>query len=390
MRKSQSIGRAGDVGGEKVARMTVRLVLNDKGWILEKMAKRLAENLPRWNVDATIDTRPSQDSVVNHWMLYTDLSGKAQGIKTMLITHVDRAAKLHVLRRRLISFDMGICLSRMTMQQLTHAGIPAERLCFITPAHDGIASPRRISIGITTQLRNDGAKREDLLLDMARTIRLDAFHFEIIGPRWEKVIPVLQAAGATVRYASGAYQSDNQQHLKLVHDRLQIIDYYLYFGFDEGSMGFLDALAAGVPTIATPQGFHIDINDGITYSFRDSTELTAVFQGLSDNRQRRMESVAGLTWNEYARQHALVWRALKSDHPGDISSSLHGGRVFKTPLPDIEKPVAPPYRRGRSLKWRVTSAMEDISFVWEFYTNRKLDWTKTLNLFRRFRSILSH
>jgi len=36
------------------------------------------------------------------------------------------------------------------------------------------------------------------------------------------------------------------------------LDYYLYVGKDEGQMGFIDALAAGIPTIVTPQGFHLD------------------------------------------------------------------------------------------------------------------------------------
>lgn len=388
MPKSRRRSLATPVEGAQAGRMTACLVLKDRGWILEKMAVRLAEHLLRWNVQAEIAAFPSQSADVNHWMLYTDMGGTPHGINTLLITHVDRAAKLYILKRRLVKSQLGICLSRMTREQLVLAGIPRERLCFITPAHDGILAPRRIVIGITTQLRNDGAKREDLLLDMARTMTLESFHFEIIGPRWEKVLPVLRAAGATVRYTSGAYQRDNQEHLKLVHEGLQMFDYYLYFGFDEGSMGFLDALAAGVPTITTPQGFHIDINGGITHAFTSSAELSAIFRQLSDERQKRIDSVAGLTWNEYARQHALVWRALKENRPQDLEQLLHGGQTFSTPLPDLRRPIGPPYPKGRSLRRKASSAMEDLSFLWEFYTGRKINWTRLIRFMRRFTWLL--
>ncbi len=43
------------------------------------------------------------------------------------------------------------------------------------------------------------------------------------------------------------------------------LDYYVYFGHDEGSMGFVDAIASGVETIVTPQGYHLDVEDGITH-----------------------------------------------------------------------------------------------------------------------------
>ena len=92
--------------------------------------------------------------------------------------------------------------------------------------------------------------------------------------------------------------------------RLTHFDYYLYMGWDEGSMGTLDALAAGVKTIVTPQGFHLDLPGGITHSFHDGRELVEVFRSIAADRQQRIDSVKDLTWTEYARKHAIVWRAL--------------------------------------------------------------------------------
>jgi len=350
--------------------LKVCLVLKDRGWIFEKMATRLMEHLPTWNVDAKISYLPSPSADVNHWFEYCDLEGQLYSKNTFLITHVDRPAKLYVLKRRLKRGAMGICMSRMTVEQLTRHGIPGEKLCYITPAHDGMVKPRRIVIGITSQIRLDGAKREDILIKMAKTIRLDAFHFEIIGPRWEKIIPQFQAAGATVHYSPGI--KDNIEHRKIILKRLATFDYYLYMGFDEGSMGFLDALAAGIPTIVTPQGFHLDINGGITYSFSNALELCAIFQKLAGERQGRIESVSNLTWNEYARHHALVWRALFAGCQSGVNALLHAQDVYTTPLPTRSrgKSLVDDFRfymQGNPISFR-----EDFLLLWELYTGRNL------------------
>lgn len=349
------------------------LVLKDRGWILEKIATRLAEQLPNWNVQADIAFMPSPVADVNHWMYYNDLGGDFVSKNTLAITHVDRPAKVHVLKQRLRKADMGICMSRMTLEQLVSSGVPRQRLCYITPAHDGNVKPKRIVVGITSQIRPDGAKGEHVLIQMAKTIRLDIFHFIIIGPNWENVIPLFAAAGATVDYIPGAFGKDNAEHLQFIIDRLSYFDYYLYMGWDEGSMGFLDALAAGIPTIVTPQGFHLDINGGITHSFTDSQELCAIFQHLAKDRQGRIDSVSGLTWNEYARQHSLVWFSIiNGERHGKIDTLLHDKDIYTTSLQKISK-INPDgnYRRKNDIG-NLCSMHDDIGLLWEYYTGKKI------------------
>jgi len=367
--------------------LKVCLVLKDRGWILDKMATRLTEHLPNWNVEAEIAYSPLPTVDVNHWMLYSDLEGKLYSKNTLAITHVDRPAKLHVLKQRLKKVDMGICMSRMTLEELVLCGIPREKLCFISPAHDGEMTPRRIVIGVTTQIRPDGAKREDVLIKMAHTIRLNAFHFEIVGPRWEKVIPHLEAAGATVGYWPGAYGEDNSEHLRVVHERLLTFDYYLYMGWDEGSMGTLDALAAGIPTIITPQGFHLDINDGITHAFEDSADLCRILQNIVDGRQKRVDSVSELTWDRYAQFHALAWSALRNDPVNkNINVLLHEQDSYRTPLPEFS------WRDIAGNDWRVYARSprkviwEDFSLLFEWYSGTRLHQTQ----WYRFAKMVKH
>lgn len=305
--------------------ITARLVLHpgNRGWIIEKFALRLAENLAHWNVKADISDQPSASLEINHYMIYHHCKGERLTPGTVLITHVDDYEKLGMVRESLRIADVGICLSRMTVEELVRQGINRQQLCYITPGHDGLVTPRRIVIGITTQVRVYAGyrKREDLLLKLADTMRLDAFHFKIFGAGWDEIIPRLEAAGATVDYHPGS--EDYQHDYKEILEMIPTFDYYLYTGLDEGSLGLLDALAAGVATIVTPQGFHLDIPSGITYTFWDAAELCDIFRKIAEERQRRIDGVKHLTWNEYARQHAVVWRALLAGRPSDIPYLLH-------------------------------------------------------------------
>lgn len=352
--------------------ISVCLILKDRGWILEKMALRLVENLSEWNIKAEIASHPSPNVDVNHWMLYYDFEGKLLAKNTIAITHVDRFSKIHILRQRLKKVEMGICMSRMTMEQLVAWGISREKLTFINPAHDGLIKPKRIVIGITSQIRKDGAKRENILIEMAKKIHLNAFHFEIIGPNWERVIPYFEKAGATVNYHKGVFHKDNKEHFNIIHQKIHLFDYYLYMGWDEGSMGILDALAAGIPTIVTPQGFHLDINNGITHSFLDENDLCNILMKLSTDRQQRIDSVADLTWSEYSRKHALVWNGIYNNKKENINFLVNGTKVFSNELP-FKKSID--WKKNWMImrtRFNLSSFIEDAYLLWGYYTGRKL------------------
>ena len=48
-------------------------------------------------------------------------------------------------------------------------------------------------------------------------------------------------------------------------------------GMDEGQMGVLDAHAAGVKTIVTSQGYHLDLKNSVTYPFEKFDSLLDIF-----------------------------------------------------------------------------------------------------------------
>jgi hypothetical protein len=325
---------------ESMSKISVRLVIDsaNRQWIVGKIAARLAENLGVFGVDADIGDGPSDDVDVNHWMIFVhpwNYFHRAPGFfnagwtpgptrNTALITHVDDPVKVQILRESIPRIlDAGICMSRMTKAELVAYGIDPARLTYILPGHDGLVQPRRVVIGITSKTFADGRKNENTLVKAAEAMRLDAFRFEIIGEGWEETAKVLRQAGAEVDLPSPSHGVANalENGYAYILGRLPAFDYYLYLGWDEGSMGTLDALAAGVKTIITPQGFHLDLTGAITHPVRNAADLIQILQGIAADRQIRLDSVKDLTWSAYAKKHALVWRALLEGRLADIPAA---------------------------------------------------------------------
>ena len=109
------------------------------------------------------------------------------------------------------------------------------------------------------------------------------------------------------------------------------LDYYLYMGKDEGQMGFVDAVAAGVKTIVMPQGYHLDAKNAITHSFDSVEELQKIFLDLQREKSDLVESVSTWNWLDYTRKHVEIWRFLidRKDLKSDYVDGLNSIRMMQ-------------------------------------------------------------
>lgn len=272
-------------------------------WILGKFALRLAEGLGKLKIEVDISKKPDPRAEINHHIIYFDYDGRKTTTDTVMVTHIDTPQKRSQLKQQLVNARMGVCMSRDTVDTLAERGLPRDRLCFINPATDGIMKPRRLAMGITSKVQPSGCKREGMLLELASKISPDDFEFRIMGGGWDAIVDQLRVQGFTIEYLD---RFDRERYRTM----MPALDYYLYFGEDEGSMGFVDALAAGIPTIVTPQGYHLDAVGGITHAFSTDDQLAEVFAKIAGERRARTDAVAGWTWTEYARKHLLLWHWL--------------------------------------------------------------------------------
>jgi hypothetical protein len=285
-------------------------------WILGKFALRLESNLRLMGVDVDIAKVPDPAADVNHHIIYFDYDGRRNSVDTVMITHLDSPQKVEKVRRQLQVAQLGVCMSTGTVEQLVTAGVPRDRLAAIVPAHDEVLRPRPTVIGLTSKIHGDGRKREQLLLQLARTIRPEDFQFRIMGGGWDAIVRGLRELGFTVDYHDAF---DYELNIRLV----PTFDYYLYLGMDEGAMGFVDALAAGVPTIATPQGYHLDAPGGLTHPFVTLEELVEVFRQVAARRRPLTDAVRDWTWPCYARRHLEHWGRLLGPGRAPTAPSPH-------------------------------------------------------------------
>jgi hypothetical protein len=296
--------------------MRINLLLNpaNQSWIIQKITDQLASHLQALGVQVVVsDTVDASCDVVHH-MSWAFANLRTAQPSTMLITHLDDPYKFkEVLNTLSTNVRVGICMSSDTMQQVIDAGAKPSSTYFIRPAHDGAVKPRRIAIGITSRVYPDGRKREAMLQQLAQSMHLDDFEFRIFGNGWDETNRHLTQAGAEVTYFGET--DDFRKDYATLLSEIPKFDYYLYLGMDEGSLGTLDALCAGIPTITTPQGFHLDIAHGITHSVLTQDDLQAVFTSISRERNLRIHSVADLTWATFAKKHLEVWETLLSKQP---------------------------------------------------------------------------
>ncbi|MDO8803075.1 MAG: glycosyltransferase [Elusimicrobiota bacterium] len=272
-------------------------------WIFGKFAKKLHEEVSRAGVQCALSREPDPAADINHHISYINYRGEARGADTLMITHVDTLHKLQMLKGQLAKAAMGICMSRETQQKLVSSGLPADRLCYINPAHDGVIKPRPLVLGITSKVHADGRKGEETIAALCKKISPLDFRFIIMGAGWKETAEKMRALGFGVDYYG---DFDYGKYTELVPS----FDYYLYISHDEGSMGFLDALSAGVQTMVTPQGYHLDAPGGLTLPVNDAEELAVACLAIAAKRRALPQSVASWTWPNYARKHIDLWHRL--------------------------------------------------------------------------------
>jgi hypothetical protein len=272
--------------------MRINIVNYEQGrfdGILSKYARKMEEGLKKLGHKVAISRTPSGKADVTHHINYESYVPTEKTINTLMVTHINTDAKMTNLQVGMKTADMGICFSEDTQKYLERGGF--SKLTTVLPAHDSIPKRPRI-VSILTNVYPNGCKREEMLNELLKHIDKTKFVFFIMGKDWEKHLESWMATDFQAQYFKEFMPEDYKKILDLS-------DYCLYFGKDEGSMGILDAKNAGVKCIAPDGGFHADM--GIEYPFDTQEELNKIFDNLSEN------PVEDWTWDNYVKQHETIW-----------------------------------------------------------------------------------
>lgn len=251
------------------------------------------------------------------------------GKTSILITHIDDTYKLAHVKSLLKKNNkiVYICLSSQTAKFLITQGIDQANVTYVLPGVDEFIEPRKIKIGTSGRIYKDGRKNEKWLLEVSSRIDMSPFHFHFFGNGWDKIGNTLLKCGASVTIMSENTEFE-AQHAELVEDMKQM-DYWMYLGQDEGSMGCLDAALIGIPLITTPQGFHLELPTGIKHKIESSNGLQNVLEVISFEYQELINVRENWTWNRFAMDHLSIWNLIDSRPKNVITENGSLNSYFK-------------------------------------------------------------
>ena len=269
-------------------------------WILSKFVDELEKNLSNFGVKVTMGKSPEEKADINHHIIYTGVRDRLNKNSTVMVTHVDTERKIEMLKQQISEGVFGICMSNEVLEKLVLNGVPRHNLCFINPAHDCMISPKKYVIGITHRCYNeDFRKRDSMIVDVCRNISPEYFKLKIMGSGWEEIVPQIKELGFEIDYYP---EFDKQKYNELMVS----LDFFYYDGWDEGNMGYLDALAAGITSLVTPQGYHLDMGYGTIFC-KTINDFSNTLNKFASERQRIHDSVMEYTWEMYAFKHLQIW-----------------------------------------------------------------------------------
>jgi len=285
--------------------MRVRIVCyeNVNEWILGKFALKMKENLSYLGIESDISNEPDRTADINHHINYGPYRGGSGSKDTLMITHIDNYDKLVSIRKNLHEASLGICMSKETMLWLAEMGADKDKLCYVNPAHDQLAKIKKIVLGISSRVYADGRKNESYFSSLAKELDSKYFSFKIMGGGWDKQVRDLRKNGFEVTYFNSFIKEE-------YYPMITSLDYYIYMGTDEGQLGFVDALAAGVKTIVTPQGYHLDPENAITHPFTNYNELLEILLKIQKEKSHLTDSISSWNWLDYTKKHVELWKNL--------------------------------------------------------------------------------
>lgn len=278
------------------------------GWVLRKIGLKLVENLTQLGIDAEYVTKPNPESDINHFLHFSFAEAVPSSITTTMITHVDDAIKAKRLQEILLDeINGGICMSKYHMKELVNFGISPAKLSYVLPALDN-TKVRKIHFTIHGNRYRDGRKNEGFIKQLAESIDLTFSEFSFFGTGWEEIADILRKVGVDV-ILHPPTEDFTQDYLRM-NNVLKFADYYVNMGWDEGSLGSLDAFVNRTRMIISAQGYHLHIFDETTRYFNDYPEFQSIFQSISVDYTGKQEVSNNMSWELYAKRHQIIWKSL--------------------------------------------------------------------------------
>jgi hypothetical protein len=264
--------------------MVIQLIVDpiNSGWILGKIARKIAEGFEAKGYSVQILGQPIGNSDVVFWMYYGDLgildsnlSNYKTKIESALVTHVDDANKLRQVKKIADANIDLIFMSKEHANSISTLLEFRERPFNILAGSDLVDQRRKMRVGLFTKTFPDSRKNEEWLILLAKEVDIQSCELVIVGTGWNKIYSRLRELGINVEVYDGIeLDYPKYSDFTAIYNTL---DLYVYLGFDEGSMGALDAFLLKCEMLISRQGFHLEFNLSEDSYFSDYNEFRNKF-----------------------------------------------------------------------------------------------------------------
>lgn len=255
-------------------KVSIVLHENNEGWILEKFAQKIANALDKNKYNVQVSRLPDKNAEIIFWMHYlnVDLSllGKPK-IHFAVVPHVDHPKKLAQLQKITRNDVNLICFSKELENKLKVTFPNNSKILSLEFGNDLAPKERKFIIGMASNIYSDGRKNEKWISEFGVKYFHANIKFVFIGKRWEETVETLTQVGLECEiYNSG---KNIEASYEVVIDQLKKLDLCIYTGFDEGSLGALDAYMLGIPLLISKQGFHLEFGLDETSYFVNNSDF---------------------------------------------------------------------------------------------------------------------
>jgi glycosyltransferase involved in cell wall biosynthesis len=262
----------------------IHIKIADRGWILERCAREIAERSP----NVTFGTDPDASADLQYYINYSARSRRVSSTEIAFFTHSERDPNA---RQRYFDaardVDHCVCMSARYAQELIEAGIPVDKVTTIAPGVDLDEFRPKVRIGVVGRTYHTGRKGEALV---AEVMDVPGIEWRFTGSGWP---------GPSIHVPDGR-----------MADFYNDLDYVLVPALYEGGpMSVLEGLACGVPIISSDVGWapdypHIPFENGNAQSLREVLERLVV------EREELRAAVKDRTWDAWAEAHVQLFDKL--------------------------------------------------------------------------------
>lgn len=302
---------------------TVFGLISDRGWILERLARAIADEYPDFRYGTVIEGQPD----IVYYITYSARKKPYDGLEIGYFSHIEEGLPAEAQFYK-IATEVNHCVTQAHRYEDALRIKGARNIVTIPPGIDHDLLRPRLQVGVVGRTYHTGRKGEAM---MTRLMDMPEVEFHFTGDGWP---------GPPCHVPDGQMQNF-----------YRAMDYILVPALYEGGpMCVPEALACGIPVIAPDIGWVEDFPH-IPYPKGDDVALRALLLKLAQPKLDLAKSAVNYTWARWGQAHAKLFREVYAAKPrgttpgaksplarAQILQVLHGGERHSQGGPSVRVP----------------------------------------------------